>query len=92
MVDNLLLQARQCRVLTDKHWINMSKSDMSQAEITITVKLFAGYQEAYGVPELSAAISSEYPSGCRARSSPLRTPGIRTFKGNYPLWHQLRIC
>ena len=32
---------------------------MSQSAITVTVKLFAGYQEAYGVPELVL----EFPDG-----------------------------
>lgn len=32
---------------------------MSQSAITITVKLFAAYQEAYGVPELLLEFSPE---------------------------------
>jgi molybdopterin synthase sulfur carrier subunit len=39
----------------------MSKSDMSESEITIAVKLFAGYQEAYGVPELMLQFPQNTP-------------------------------
>lgn len=35
------------------------KAIMSEPSITVTVKLFAAYQEAYGVPELV----SEFPPG-----------------------------
>lgn len=34
---------------------------MSKLEITVTVKLFAAYQEAYGVPELVLELPSETP-------------------------------
>jgi molybdopterin synthase sulfur carrier subunit len=32
---------------------------MSQSEISITLKLFAAYQEAYGVPELQLSLPPE---------------------------------
>ena len=34
---------------------------MSESSITITVKLFAAYQEAYGVPELKLEFSPQTP-------------------------------
>ncbi len=34
---------------------------MSKSEITVTVKLFAGYQEAYGVAELDLKFTSGTP-------------------------------
>lgn len=34
---------------------------MSESEITVTVKLFAGYQEAYGVSELELTFPKETP-------------------------------
>lgn len=37
---------------------------MSEPSVTVTVKLFAAYQEAYGVPELSL----ELPPGTPARA------------------------
>jgi molybdopterin synthase sulfur carrier subunit len=36
---------------------------MTQHKITVTIKLFAAYQEAYGVPELVREISSETSVG-----------------------------
>ena len=34
---------------------------MSESNITVTVKLFAGYQEAYGVAELALTFPKETP-------------------------------
>ncbi len=34
---------------------------MSEPSVSVTVKLFAAYQEAYGVPELSLALPADTP-------------------------------
>ncbi|MGK7915376.1 MAG: MoaD/ThiS family protein [Prochloraceae cyanobacterium] len=34
---------------------------MSESSVTVTVKLFAAYQEAYGVPELKLEFPSQTP-------------------------------
>lgn len=43
--------------------MKVSKFNMNQTTITVTIKLFAAYQEAYGVPELVREIPSETSVG-----------------------------